>query len=89
MLALPSRANGDEEAAIELHAIDADRINLIRRVGALQQAVASPTARGAAHMDDVGLEGRPLALDPDELRIEIEDEVVPPPSPNGKYTPIP
>ena len=65
-----------EEAPIDLEAVESEGINLIWRIEVSDEAVAISTSPVAPRDQDVPVTRRPFALDPDEVRNKIENEVV-------------
>jgi hypothetical protein len=69
-------AYGEEVTALEVRAVRTDCIDLVRCIDATDIAVRGVAAGPGPHGDHVPLAPRPLALDPNQLRMEVEDEVV-------------
>src|SRR3989304_1710016 len=69
---------GQEETAVELVAVGGDPVDLVRAVRALQLTVARPATGVATHDDYIALPDSPFALNPQQPRAEVEDEVVAP-----------
>jgi hypothetical protein len=68
----------DEEASVELEAIGREGIDLVGRVEASAKTFACSTIRVTPDHDDLAIATCPLALNPPELRVKVEDHVVSP-----------
>ena len=67
----------EQVAAIFISVIRSDRIDLVFVVAlGLERAPAATAARLQRHDQDVTFAAGPLALDPQQLRAQVEDEVV-------------
>jgi hypothetical protein len=65
-----------EEAAIDLHAVNGEGVDLIGRVQTTNKPVAiSPSAAGAGDQD-IAVSRRPLTLNTPKLSAQVEDQVV-------------
>src|SRR5439155_26139291 len=63
-------------AAIDISAVGGEGINLIRRIEPFEEAVAVSTIGVAPNDHHIPVAARPLALDPDELWSQVEDQVI-------------
>jgi hypothetical protein len=68
---------GQQVTTIELLAVRRNSVDLIRLVGAMNKPLAPTAAASCADDDDIALCDSPFALDTEQLRPKIEDEVVP------------
>jgi len=66
----------EEETGIELLAVSSDDVDLIRAILSVNQAIAATPTSPASNEHNIALSTRPLALDPDEPRPKIENQVV-------------
>ena len=67
--------NGKVVAAPELSAVCRERIDFIRAVRRTYEAVTLAAVGAAVDSQDTPVAARPLALDTDKLRPEVEDQI--------------
>ncbi len=67
-----------EVAALGRRAVHRERVNLAGCVYTPNEAVAISSSGITADDDDLSVQRRPLALDPDEAGVEVEEHVVSP-----------
>jgi hypothetical protein len=70
-------SNRHEETPVKFQGVEREGIDLISRVKPADQTMAVATSSAAAPNQNVAVPGCPFALNTNQPRVEIEDEVVP------------
>jgi hypothetical protein len=68
--------NGQQIATVEIGTVDPDGVHLLGAVGGLDVAVGRAPGGSDPDDDHLALATRPLALDAEQLGIQVEDQVV-------------
>src|SRR6266851_5703895 len=76
-VALPVEFGDRQQVArVKLRTVDADRVDFARVICGPHMSVGRAAAGADPNDDDIALPRRPLALHPQQLRVQIEDQVV-------------
>jgi hypothetical protein len=68
--------NRNQEASVEREAVRRDQIHFLRRVGTAAEAFWCPSRADAENRQDAATQVHPLALNAQQFRPQVEDQVV-------------